>query len=128
MSQQLPNFFEGIGGKAKLKSIISDFVQRLFSDPMIGFFFSSISKERLTRFEYEHAAQWLGGPVSYSGRPLTQAHASHRIMGGQFDRRKMILKKTLEQHNVPQNIIDAWLEHTESLRSEITKDNPGECR
>ena len=116
-----------IGGEVGLRAIIDDFVDRVFADPMIGFMFARVDRERLKRLEHEHAAQHLGGPVQYTGRPLRKAHAPHRIFGGQFDRRTHILRTTLERHRIPEDIREAWLGHVESLRAEITRDAAGEC-
>lgn len=119
--------FERIGGEEKLRAIIDDFVDRVFDDIMIGFFFRRASRERIKEMEYQHAAEHLGGPVTYGGRPLRKAHAPHRIMGGQFERRKKILSDVLLEHGVPDDIRQAWLAHTESLRGEITGDSGSEC-
>ena len=50
MAQSL---FDQLGGEPKLRAIIDDFVERLFADPMIGFFFRKSSKERIKAKEYE---------------------------------------------------------------------------
>lgn len=111
--------FERIGGAAALESIISDFVDRLFADAMIGFFFRDVSPERIKKFEYQHAAAWLGADVAYQGRALDQAHHKHPILIGHFNRRRTILANVLKLHEVPAEIAEAWLAHTDSLRSEV---------
>ena len=120
--------FERIGGEPKVRAIIHDFVGRVFGDAMIGFFFRRASRERIEEMEYQHAAEHLGGPVRYGGRPLREAHAPHRIMGGQFARRAKILSDVLVAHGVPDDIREAWLAHVESLREHITGDPGSECR
>jgi len=112
--------FERLGGEPVLRAIIDDFVDRVTSDVMIGFFFARVDRARLTRLEYEHAAAHLGGDVVYSGRPLRSAHASHRIMGGHFARRREILRQTLVAHQAPDDVASEWLAHIDSLRGEIT--------
>ena len=48
-------------------------------------------------------------------------------MGGQFARRKELLRLTLVDHGVAQDIIDGWLAHTESLRGLITAQPGSQC-
>jgi hemoglobin len=120
--------FERIGGEPALRAIIDDFVDRMFDDSMIGFFFRKASRERIKTFEYQHAAELLGASVRYEGRPLAQTHKPHRIMGGQFARRKEILRQTLDAHSVPADVQKVWLDHVESLRALITSDPGSECR
>ena len=119
--------FEQLGGEPVLRSIIGRFVDRMFTDPMIGFFFRKADRQRVKDKEYELAAQHLGAPVVYTGRPIQQVHAVHPIMGGQFSRRLEILRQTLVEAGAPAAVIAHWVAFTESLRSMVTRDASGEC-
>jgi hypothetical protein len=94
---------------------------------MIGFFFRNARRERVKAKEYELAAEHLGADIEYTGRPLDEAHRAHPIMGGQFARRSMILKETLDEFHVPEHVKQHWLAHTESQRPLITADRGREC-
>lgn len=119
--------FEEVGEET-LKSIIDDFVDSCFADMMIGFLFARADKARVKRFEYEHAADFLGVGKSYSGRSIREAHAAHRIMGGHFDRRLTLLAAAHKKHGLREEISLAWLAHHESLRAEVTLQGPGICQ
>jgi len=120
--------FEELGGEPKLRAIVDDFVDRCFDDMMIGFLFARAERERIKRFEYEHAAKHLGAALEYRGRALDEAHRPHRIFGGQFDRRRQILIETLRDHEAPQGVVEAWVSHQDSLRSLITRDADSNCQ
>jgi len=122
------SLFEQLGGEPKLRAIVDDFVDRCFADVMIGFLFTRASRERIKRFEYEHAAKNLGANIEYGGRALDEAHRPHRIFGGQFDRRRQILLETLGDHGTPDEVVKAWIEHQDSLRSMITRDPDSNCQ
>jgi hemoglobin len=122
-----PSLFEELGGEPVLRSIVGRFVDRMFADAMIGFFFRKASRERIKEKEYELAAQHLGADVQYTGRPIAQAHAAHAIMGGQFARRLELLRQTLDEAGAPPRVVAHWITHTENLRSLITRDASGEC-
>ncbi len=119
--------FDALGGEAKLRPIIDVFVDRVFDDVMIGFFFRKTDKDRLKELEYQHAARLLGADVPYQGRNLREAHHQHAIMGGQFARRKQILSEVLAEAGVPLEVRRHWLEQTEKLRSLITRDLGSDC-
>lgn len=119
--------YDRIGGEAGLRAIIEDFVDRVTSDVMIGFFFRAVDKKRLAVLEAQFASSHLGGPSAYEGRPLSRAHGAHRIMGGQFNRRLVILEQTLRDHGVTDEVRDLWLAHNEQLRAHITRDQKDEC-
>ncbi len=116
--------FERLGGQVVLESIISDFVDQMVADPMIGFFFRDVNPARIKRFEYQHAAVWLGADVTYQGRTLHQAHQTHPILIGHFNRRKTILAQVLKKYHVPEDIVSGWLAHTDSLKAEVMKRRP----
>ncbi len=122
------SLFEQLGGEPKLRAIVDDFVERCFSDMMIGFLFARAERERIKRFEYQHAAEHLGAPVGYEGRALDDAHRPHKIFGGQFDRRRQILIDTLRDHQTPEEVVEAWVSHQDSLRALITRDADSNCQ
>jgi hemoglobin len=119
--------FDDLGGEPVLRDIIDRFIDRIYADTMIGFFFARVDKARLKRLEYEFAAQHLGADVKYSGRPIRVAHQKHPIMGGQFRRRLTILQETLAEFSVPAHVVEHWVSHTLSLQSQVTPDRGGEC-
>ena len=115
-------------GAAALRAVIADFYDRVFGDVMIGFMFQGKDRQHLIDREYELTAALLGAPgVSYAGRPMRVAHASHTIFGGQFERRLQILRETLRDHGVGDAVRDAWIDHQLSLRSQITRDRGSDC-
>ncbi|MGH7830551.1 MAG: group I truncated hemoglobin [Candidatus Binatia bacterium] len=119
--------YDRLGGEAKLRRIIDTFIDRVFDDRMIGFFFRNADKKRIKEMEFQLTARFLGADIEYQGRALDEAHANHPIMGGQFMRRLAILRETLEEYDVPKEVRDSWLSHTESLRSLITRDAGSDC-
>jgi len=119
--------FERLGGEAKLRAVIDTFIDRVFADRMIGFFFRSADKARIKEMEYQLAASFLGANVEYGGRPLEQVHRKFPIMGGHFARRRQILKESIEAHGVADEIKQLWLDHTDSLRPLITPESDAGC-
>ena len=121
------SLFERLGGEEKVRAIVDAFIDRVFADRMIGFFFRDADRKRIKELEYQLAAGFLGADVEYQGRPLHLVHAKHPIMGGHFARRRQILKETLEAFDVPPVIQEAWLAHTDSLRELITPEAATDC-
>jgi hemoglobin len=113
----------------KLRAVITDFYDRVFADVMIGFLFQGKAKARLIQLEWELASRMLGASdVVYTGRPMRVAHAQSPIFGGHFERRLQILRETMRDHGVDPEVQRVWLEHSQALRSQITKDQGSECK
>ncbi len=117
-----------IGGDT-LREVLADFYDRVFADVMIGFLFQGKDKARLIQLEWELASRMLGASdVKYTGRPMRVAHAQSPIFGGHFERRLQILRETLRDHGVDPEVQRVWIEHSQALRSQITKDQGSECK
>jgi hemoglobin len=116
-----------MGGEPTLRAVIDDFIERVFDDTMIGFLFANADKARIKEKEYELAASLLGADVAYTGRGLPEAHRKHPILGGHFERRLQILRDTLRDHGVPQEVRQSWLEHNERMRASITRHEGSDC-
>ena len=115
-------------GEAKLRAVVTDFYSRVFPDVMIGFLFQGKDRQHLIEREYEFTANFLGGDVKYTGRPMRTAHAASPILGGHFERRLQILRETLRDNAVDPEVQRVWIEHTLALRPQITKDKGSECK
>lgn len=122
-----PTLFDELGGEPALRKIIDRFVDRLFDDVMIGFFFRRSSRARIKEKEYEFAAEHLGAKVQYTGRALDQAHRPHGIRASQFMRRLQILKETLDEFAVPPRVREHWIDHTLSRMSEVSAPDDDRC-
>jgi hemoglobin len=116
-----------LGGPAALQPIIDEFVDRIVVDPMIGFHFSGVDIPRLKVLEAQFAAVALGGEIAYEGRPVRQAHRGRPISGGQFARRREILRQVLVERQVSVEVAQAWLAHTDRLRSAIVQGPQDRC-
>jgi len=121
------SLFEKLGGESRLRAIVGAFIDRVFADRMIGFFFRNADRARIKEMEYQLTASFLGAGIKYTGKPLGKAHVNHPIMGGHFARRRQILKETLETYQVAEEIKAAWLNHTDSLRPLITPEAGSSC-
>jgi hemoglobin len=116
-------------GDAKLRAVISDFYDRVFRDVMIGFMFQGKDKQHLIDREFELAARMLGAShITYTGRPMRTAHGAHTIFGGHFERRLQILRETMADHAVDADVQQVWIDHTQALREQITRDKGSECK
>ncbi len=110
-----------------MQPIVERLIERVSSDLMIGFFFRNADLERVKRHELEWARAHLGGPATYSGRSLPEAHASHPIAQGLFARRLKILEEVLVEFEVPAAVQAEWLAHDRAQQASIvqTECNPG---
>lgn len=122
------SLFDDIGGEAGLRAVLTDFYDRVFADPMIGYLFMGQRKARLVELELQFTARVMGADVRYEGRSIRAAHAAHNIRKGHFRRRNRLLEETLRDHGVPPHVIEGWLSHARALEravlSSANRDDP----
>ena len=58
---------------------------------------------------------------------MPEAHARSPILGGHFERRLQLLSETLADHRVDPEVSRVWLDHTRSLRQQVTADRGADC-
>jgi hemoglobin len=113
---------EEVGGAQRLRAVVYDFYERVFADPMIGFFFASSDIDEIVDAQVEYVRARLGSEdVEYTGTSIRKAHLEHPILSGHFDRRHQILADTLDDHDVPAHVVDAWLDLEQRLRDLVVR-------
>jgi len=110
---------QAMGGEVGLRRVIEAFYDRVFADVMIGFMFRGRDKQRLVELETQLTTRVMGGQGPYEGRSMRAAHAHLRINRGQYLRRNQILRETLRDLNVPEEVQTAWLSHAVALERAI---------
>lgn len=112
---------EALGGRTVLESLVRELYDDLFEDPIVGFLFRGSDKDHIVRMQVEFTAALLGGPATYTGRPMPEAHAHLPLLAGHFDRRHLLLAKLLERRAVPASVRERWLAADAQLRTSVLK-------
>lgn len=69
--------FERIGGEPAVAAMVDDLYRRILADPELQPFFQNQPLERIRNMQRELFCEALGGPLKYSGKPLSAVH--HRL-------------------------------------------------
>jgi hemoglobin len=79
------SLYDTIGGEPALTAVVDDFYVRVLGDPELSGFFAGTNMNRLKGRQVEFFAEALGGPVTYSGASMHDAHAGRGIGQKHFD-------------------------------------------
>ena len=119
-ASEASTWVETVGGEEQAWALLRDFYDRLFADLFVGFLFAPHDKERLVESQYAWLGANLGRRIApYRGPSLRKSHAHLPILPGHFDRRHTILRQTLEDHGVPEELREEWLALDRTLRDTI---------
>ena len=79
------SLYEQVGGEAGVEAIVDRFYEKLWAEPKLDRFFAGIERAELKRHQRMFLNVLLGGGEFYSGRPLTEAHATLLIDDKSYD-------------------------------------------
>ena len=100
-----------LGGFKHLLIILDRFYDKLLEDVWVGYIFRPFDKQKLVLDQAEFINRSFGGPPrNYKPRNLNQIHKPLNITSGHFDRRHNILKETLDEFNIDEDIVQTWLQ------------------
>ena len=111
--------YEAIGGRAALAAAVEDLYQRLLGDPAVAHYFAGIDLERLMSHQRAFLGYVLGGPETYEGRPMAEAHSGLGITDQDFDRVCQHLLETLRSLGVGEALTQRLAQNLEALRGQI---------
>lgn len=91
------SIYERIGGEEGIAKLVDSFYAKVTADSELGAYFKHAPMDKLLRMQREFFAMATGGPIVYSGRPLTEVHRHMAISRREFQRFTEHLISTLEE-------------------------------
>lgn len=96
--------YERIGGAPAVSAVVDALYARLTVDPQVGHYFEHISLPEQKRHMTLMLTKVLGGPDTYDGRALDEAHQPLGISDPDYDRVGETLMGILDEVGVPDDI------------------------
>jgi hemoglobin len=107
-----PTLYERIGGEAKLRATMHEFVLIMESDDRINFTFANTDLKKFEQLLYEQICNLTDGGCKYTGRDMYTSHAKLNITNAQFNALTEDLYEAFDRVHVPyrlQNKVVAML-------------------
>jgi truncated hemoglobin YjbI len=116
------SLFEKIGGADALDAAVDRFYEKVLADNELAPFFEGTNMRRMRAMQKGFLSMALGGPVLYSGRDLSRAHALLRERGmgeKHVDKVGSLLLGTLREMEVPEELMQPVRELIEASKHDI---------
>lgn len=94
----LPMFYYHLGGSTAVTAVIDDFYAHVLDDPPLAPYFDGVELPKLKRHMVVLLTKVLGGPDSYAGRDLHEAHKGLGITDEHYTRVGYYLLGVLWEH------------------------------
>ncbi|MEO8010752.1 MAG: group 1 truncated hemoglobin [Dokdonella sp.] len=93
--------FEQFGGKAGLDALMEDFMIALVEDPRTREYFAEVDQKHVKAMLSEQFCVILGGPCTYTGKGMREAHEKMTINAAVFNALIEDLQVAMNQHDIP---------------------------
>ncbi len=120
MTRELQALVRGLGGPECLLEVLEDFYDRMAADVMIGFFFNGKDPRKIAANQQQLILKAAGLIPEYRGKSPADAHLSlPPILAGHFDRRLQLLRETLADRGVPDELAQNWIRFESAFRKVV---------
>jgi len=94
------SLYDRLGGKDAITVVIDDFVANVAADKRINARFAKTNIPHLKQMLVEQVCQATGGPCTYTGKSMKDAHKGMKITEAEFNALVEDLAMSLDKHNV----------------------------
>ena len=111
--------YDRLGGTDGVERLLVTFYGLVLADPLLAPFFRDVPMDKLLRMQEELFSASLGGPHTYSGRPLREVHAGRGIGQPHFHRFRQHLLTTLQHAGVDAEDMREVVRRVSALRKDV---------
>jgi hemoglobin len=113
--------FERMGGEARLKAAVDEFVVIIIADDRINFAFAETDLKKFNKLLYEQLCSLTGGPCQYTGRDMRTSHQKLNITRAQFNALAEDLYTALDRAQVPYHLQNKLIAMLAPMERDIVK-------
>ncbi len=95
------SLYDRLGGKEAITVVIDDFVANVAADKRINARFAKTDIPHLKQMLVDQVCQATGGPCTYTGKSMLDAHKGMEITEPEFTALVEDLTQSLDKHGVP---------------------------
>jgi len=119
------SLFDALGGLPTFQKVHKIFYDKIYAHEWLKEFFVGHDQQVIEDRQTAFMALKMGGKVEYPGRELPLAHRHMYITRELFDLRSSILKESLQEAGVPDDLAEQWLRIDNTFFRQIVKDSMG---
>jgi hemoglobin len=115
------SLYDRLGGKSAITAVIDTFVARVAADTRINKKFARTNIPRVKAMLVDQVCAQTGGPCTYTGRTMKEAHRNMRVTEGEFNALVEDLVAALNVFKVPKREQDELLAALGSMKGDIVE-------
>ena len=115
------SLYDRLGGQPAITAVIDSFVATVAKDDRINKKFAKSDVARVKKNLVDQVCAQTGGPCTYTGLTMKEAHEQMGVTEGEFNALVEDLVKTLTAYNVPKTEQDELLNALGSMKGDIVE-------
>jgi len=119
-----PELWRALAEGTLLMEVLKDFYREVFADPWLGPFFKGVTRQRLVEKQFSFLRAVITGSRDYLGQRPRNAHHWMVVSDELFDYRLNIMRRHLQRHGLPEDMIARWHRFEEHYRTSVVKPAP----
>jgi len=117
----MTGIYDAIGGRAAVAAAVDLFYEKVLADPTLAPYFEGIDMDHLRAHQRAFLTVALGGPETYEGKGMADAHRGRDITDAAFDRVATHLSSTLTELGVDDDTVGAIIGQIAGLRGDVVE-------
>lgn len=113
------SLYDRLGGKPAIAAVVDDFIANVAADARINARFQGADIPRLKTLLVDQICEASGGPCTYRGKSMLDAHRGMRITEAEFNALVEDLVKSLDRFKVPAREKQELLTALGGMKSQI---------
>ncbi|CAM6004319.1 unnamed protein product [Sphagnum balticum] len=115
----MASIFDQLGGEAAVNAVVDKFYDTLLTDSRVNHYFKNTDMGKQRARQKQFLTLVTGGPSTYEGKDMKQAHCNHAITKENFDITWEHLEAALQFYDVPQHLVERVKEVFYSVEKDI---------
>ena len=115
------SLYDRLGGQSAIAAVVDSFAARVAADDRINKKFAKSDLGRVKSMLVQQICAQTGGPCTYTGRSMKEAHLNMGVTEGEFDALVEDLVATLKAFNVPEREQNELLTALGAMKSDIVE-------
>lgn len=113
--------YEELGGKDGVEQIVELLLTKISDDPRIAAQFAAVDILRLNDKLIEQICFESGGPCTYTGKDMVEAHAKQKVSNADFNALVEDLMWAMDQRRIPRTTQNRLLARLAPMHAEIVR-------
>jgi hemoglobin len=113
--------YERIGGEAKMRAVVDEFVDVMEADERINFTFANTDLAKFKKLLFEQLCNITGGSCQYTGRTMKESHEKLNVTNAQFNALAEDLYIAFERKHVPYRLQNQVVVLLAPMQKDIVK-------